>query len=78
TLISNSRGFRLLRHGKIADVKAALAENKDIESTNETVEILSRRMTIGDTDHGQGIRQEIVGLHKLLLAYQNGTIQPKA
>lgn len=77
TLISNSRGFRLLRHQKIANVKAALAENKDIESTAETVEILSRHMTIGDTDHGKGIRQEIVGLHKLLLAYQNGTIQPR-
>lgn len=78
TLVSNSRGLRLLRHQKIADVKLALAENKDIESTTETVEILSRRMTIGDTDHGQGIRQEIVGLHKLLLAYQSGTIQPRA
>lgn len=77
TLISNSRGFRLLRHQKIADVKTALAENKDIESTDETVEILSRRMTIGDTDHGQDIRQEIIGLHKLLQAYQDGTIQPK-
>ncbi len=77
TLVSNSRGFRLLRHQKIADVKLALAENKDIESTAETVEILSRHMTVGDTDHGQGIRDEIVGLHKLLLAYQNGTIQPQ-
>ncbi|MBD3878292.1 MAG: fructose-1,6-bisphosphatase [Quinella sp. 1Q5] len=78
TLVSNSRGLRLLRHQKIADVKLALAENKDIESTAETVEILSRRMTIGDTDHGQGIRQEIIGLHKLLQAYQSGTIQPKS
>ncbi len=78
TLVSNSRGLRLLRHQKIADVKTALAENKDIESTAETVEILSKRMTIGDTDHGQGIRQEIIGLHKLLQAYQSGTIQPKS
>lgn len=77
TLISNSRGFRLLRHQKIANVKAALAENKDIESTAETVEILSRHMTVGDTDHGKGIRDEIIGLHKLLLAYQNGTILPR-
>ena len=37
-----------------------------------------RRMTIGDTDHGQGIRQEIIGLNKLLQAYQDGTIQPKS
>ncbi len=77
TLVSNSRGLRLLRHQKIADVKLALAENKDIESTVQTVEILSRRMTIGDTDHGKGIREEIVGLHKLLQAYQSGKIQPK-
>ena len=78
TLVSNSRGLRLLRHQKIADVKTALAENKDIESTVETVEILSKRTTIGDTDHGKGIREEIVGLHKLLLAYQSGTIQPQS
>ena len=77
TLVSNSRGLRLLRHQKIADVKLALAENKDIESTAETVEILARRMTIGDTDHGQGIRQEIIGLNKLLEAYQSGAIQPR-
>lgn len=78
TLVSNSRGFRLLRHQKIADVKLALSENKDIESTAETVEILSRHMTIGDTDHGKGIRDEIIGLHKLLLAYRSGKIQPKS
>ena len=77
TLVSNSRGLRLLRHQKIADVKLALAENKDIESTAETVEILSKRMTIGDTDHGIGIRQEIIGLNKLLEAYQSGKIQPR-
>ena len=78
TLVSNSRGIRLLRHKKIADIKLALAENKDIESTVENVELLPQRMTIGDTDHGQGIRDEIIGLHKLLLAYQNGTIQPQS
>ena len=74
TLVSNSRGLRLLRHQKIADVRLALAENKDIESTAETVEILSRRTTIGDTDHGKGIRDEIIGLHKLLQAYRDGRI----
>ncbi|MCR5834509.1 MAG: fructose-1,6-bisphosphatase [Selenomonadaceae bacterium] len=78
TLVFNSRGLRLLRHQKIADIKTALAENKDIESVVENVEILPHRITIGDTDHGQGIRDEIIGLHKLLQEYRNGTIQPKA
>ena len=75
TLVSNSRGLRLLRHQKIADIKLALAENKDIESTAQNVEIFPVRMTIGDTNHGRGIREEIIGLHKLLQAYQTGKIR---
>lgn len=78
TLVSNSRGIRLLRHKKIADLKLALAENKDIESTAETIALLPQRVTIGDTDHGRGIRDEIIGLHKLLSAYQSGTLKPQS
>lgn len=77
TLISNSHGMRLLRHEKIADIHTALKENKDIESDSEIVEIRTARMTIGDTDHGKEIQDEIAGLHKLLQAYQSGKLQPK-
>lgn len=77
TLISNSHGMRLLRHEKIADVRTALKENKDIESDSEIVEIHTERMTIGDTDHGREIKDEISGLHKLLQAYQSGKLQQK-
>ena len=77
TLISNSHGMRLLRHEQIADIYIALKENKDIESDSEIVEIRSERTTIGDTDHGKEIKDEIAGLHRLLQAYQSGKLQPK-
>lgn len=77
TLISNSRSMRLLQHEKIADIKTALKENKDIESDSEIVDIRNTRTTIGETDHGREIKDEIAGLHKLLQAYQSGQIQPK-
>ena len=77
TLISNSRGLRLLQHQKIADVREALRENQDIESVSETVELQACRTTLGDTDEGKIIQDEITDLYNLLLAYQNGLIKPQ-
>lgn len=77
TLISNSRSMRLLQHKKIADIKTALKENLDIESDSQIVEIRNERTTIGDTDLGRDIKNEIAGLNRLLQAYQSGEIQAK-
>ena len=77
TLVSNSRGLRLLEHQKIADVKAALKENGDIESVSETIELQNYRTTVGDTDAGQRIKDEIEDLKALLDAYNTGVLQPK-
>ena len=76
TLISNSRGLRLLQHQKIADVRTALKENRDIESVSNTVELQNYRTTIGDTDLGQKIKEDISDLQKLLSAYQTGLLKP--
>ncbi len=78
TLISNSRGLRLLQHQKIADVREALRANHDIESVSETLELQSCHNTVGDTDQGCAIQDEITDLYNLLLAYQNGLIKPQA
>ena len=78
TLLSNSRGLRLLAHQKIADVRTALAENGDIESVSETVELVSCHTTVGDTDLGREMQEEITDLYNLLLAYQNGVLKPQA
>ncbi|MFC2468673.1 MAG: fructose-bisphosphatase class III, partial [Negativicutes bacterium] len=72
TLISNSRGLRLLAHQKIADVRTALRENQDIESVSETIELQAFRSTVGDTDEGAARREEIGDLYRLLTAYQKG------
>ena len=77
TLISNSRGLRLLEHQTVADVRTALKENKDIESVSETVELQSCHTTVGDTDEGKAIQEEITDLYNLLLAYQNGILKPQ-
>ena len=70
TLIANSRGIRLLQHQKIANVRTALKGNHDIESVSDTIELVNRRMTVEDTDHGQGIKDEIANLQKLLQVYE--------
>ena len=77
TLISDSCGMRLLEHQKIADIKTALKENLDIESDSQIVENRSERTTIGKTDHGRDIKDEIAGLNRLLQAYQTGQLQAK-
>lgn len=77
TLISNSRGLRLLAHQEIADVRTALRENRDIESVSETVELQSFRSTVGDTDEGAAIREEIADLRRLLAAYARGDVVPR-
>lgn len=76
TLISNSRGLRLLEHQAVADVRLALKENKDIESVSETVELQACHTTVGDTDEGRSIQEEVTDLYNLLLAYQNGLMKP--
>lgn len=78
TLISNSRGLRLLEHQRIADVREALKANHDIESVSETIELQSCHNTVGDTDQGRVIQDEITDLYNLLLAYQNGLLKPQA
>ena len=76
TLISNSRGLRLLAHQHVADVRTALRENRDIESVSETVELQSYNLTIADTGEGEAIREEMDDLKALLRAYISGVIQP--
>ena len=77
TLIYNSRGFRLLEHQNVADVREALRNNKDIESVSRTIELQSKITSVGDTDEGRVIQEKITDLYSLLLAYEHGTIKPQ-
>ena len=74
TLISNSRGLRLLQHQQIADVRAALKDNRDIESVSEQIELQAYRTTVGDTDEGRQLKEDIEDLLILLHAYRTGEL----
>lgn len=74
TLISNSRGLRLLQHQTCANIKEALHNNQDIESVSRTLELQNFHSSTADTDLGEEIQFKINDLYHLMLAYQNGLI----
>jgi len=41
------------------------------------VELQTMRTTVGETDRGRAIQDEITDLYNLLLAYQNGVLKPR-
>ena len=45
--------------------------------TMQIVEIRPRRQTVGDTDNGKQVAQQIEELTELLKAYRNGEIKEK-
>ena len=72
TLVSNSRGLRLIEHRDFANVKAAIMDNKDIESVSSSIEVQSYQTTVADTDEGEKIQEQINDLYHLMLLYKNG------
>lgn len=78
TLISNSRGLRLLEHQTCSNIKEALKANQDIESVSCTLELQNYHSSTADTDLGEEIQEQINDIYHLMLAYQNGLIPEKA
>lgn len=76
TLVSNSRGLRLIEHRDFTNVKAAIMDNKDIESVSESIEVQSYQTTIADTEDGKKIQEQINDLYHLMLLYKNGILKP--
>lgn len=77
TLIYNSHGLRIKAHQPFESVYKALRENKDIESSSETVETEKARVMVKDTDNGKKICSDIKDLERLLRAYREGEIEMK-
>ena len=78
TLISNSRGLRLLEHQTFTNIKEALKANQDIESVSCTLELQNFHSCTADTDLGVEIQEELNDIYHLMLAYQNGLIPERA
>lgn len=78
TLISNSRGLRLLEHQSCANIKESLKANQDIESVSCTLELQNYHSSTVDTDLGEEIQCQINDIYHLMLAYQNGLVPEQA
>lgn len=78
TLISNSRGLRLLEHQSYANIKESLKANQDIESVSCTLELQNYHSSTADTDLGEEIQCQINDIYHLMLAYQNGLVPEQA
>ncbi|NLL80497.1 MAG: fructose-1,6-bisphosphatase [Clostridiales bacterium] len=78
TLIANSHGMRLVAHEPFESMEAAVKKESDIFSDSITIETAPVRMRVADTDIGRELKESILYLEKLLMAYQEGTIIEKS
>ncbi|MEE0959251.1 MAG: fructose-1,6-bisphosphatase [Lachnospiraceae bacterium] len=74
TLVSNSRGMRLVSHEKFDTTEKAITEETDIVSDSCVVEVFKTRKNVGDTDIGAELKENITYLEELLKAYRTGRI----
>ena len=74
TLIYNSHHLALAQHKPYELAKQDFSKNAP---TMQIVEIMPRRLTVGDTDNGKQVAQQIEELTELLKAYRNGEIKEK-
>ncbi len=77
TLIFNSYGLRLISHEPFKGTQDAIKNNTDILSSSMIYESVAERITMGDTDKGQVIKDRLKGLKMLLSAYRSGLIKEK-
>ena len=77
TLIYNSYGLRLCSHEPFSGLDNAIKLNKDILSTQVVFDRASSRITVDETDAGQGIRERIADLKLLLSAYRLGAVSER-
>ncbi len=74
TMFFNSWGIRLAMHEPFEGVETVVRQNKDIISTTVVYESTHKRLSVGDTDIGKELRDQIHYLKLLLKAYRHGLI----
>lgn len=77
TLIYNSYGLILAAHEPFESTEAAIEKESDIHSDSIVVKRTLARKTVGDTDIGRRLREQIQDLNELLGAYRSGLIPEK-
>ena len=77
TLIYNSYGLTLTAHEPFESPETAVRDERDIVSKREAVEMLDKRILVGDTDIGFKMKEKIADLKLLIAAYRSGEIAEK-
>ncbi|MDR3595308.1 fructose-1,6-bisphosphatase [Clostridium sp.] len=78
TLVYNSFGLQLISHQPFESTEKAIKEETDILSSYLVLEQVVDRKTVGDTDIGLGLNQQIDELKMLLTAYRKGLIKQQS
>lgn len=74
TLVSNSRGIRLVEHEMFESAAVSIRDETDIISDSFNVESFPKRKNVGDTDVGIEIKDAIHDLEELLAVYKSNSI----
>lgn len=74
TLTYNSFGLVLAAHEPFTSMEQTVLEERDIQSHIVMEQSAVKRKTVGDTDTGKVLRENITDLEKLLDAYRSGLI----
>lgn len=75
TLIYNSYGLQIVSHEHFSSTEESIMQEKDILSTIMVVEQKLKRKTVGDTDIGMELKNQIKDLKALLTIYRKGLIK---
>ncbi|GAA0075745.1 fructose-1,6-bisphosphatase [Clostridium sp. CTA-5] len=75
TLIYNSYGLQIVSHEYFSSTEESIMQEKDILSTIMVIEQKLKRKTVGDTDIGMELKNQIKDLKALLTIYRKGLIK---
>ncbi len=78
TLIADPDGMRIKAHRPFASIEDVLDLNADIMSDDDRFRRWGRPLTVGDTDAGGQIEEQISDLRELLRAYRTGELPERA
>lgn len=78
TLTFNSYGLAITAHQPFDTVEAVINNDSEILSTKFVVENVQKRLTVGDSDTGKMLKQQIADLQELREAFLSGEISQKA
>ena len=75
TLVSGSSGKRIIAHKPFTSIEDAIINNSDINYSIDIEKNTDKRITIGDTDKGKELKNQIKSLELLIKYYDLGILK---